>query len=48
MHKAVRALGAGAAALAFVLASFLPRHRPDGPAQPPATSVTEPSAERGG
>ncbi|CUW26154.1 Stage II sporulation protein E (SpoIIE) [Streptomyces reticuli] len=48
VHKAVRALGAGAAALAFVLASFLPRHRPAGPAQPPATSVTEPSAEWGG
>ncbi|MEU6591758.1 hypothetical protein ABZ923_21470 [Streptomyces sp. NPDC046881] len=40
------ALGAGATALAFVLASFLPRHRPDGPAATP--SATEPSAERVG
>ncbi|WP_225829151.1 MFS transporter [Streptomyces naphthomycinicus] len=42
--KVVMAIGAGAAALAFVLASFLPRHRPDAPA--PATAVGEPSAER--
>ncbi|MEU6671701.1 MFS transporter [Streptomyces sp. NPDC046727] len=42
--KVVMAIGAGAAALAFVLAAFLPRHRPDGTA--PATAATEPSAEQ--
>ncbi|ALO91771.1 MFS transporter [Streptomyces hygroscopicus subsp. limoneus] len=41
--KAVMALGAGAAALAFVLASFLPRHRPDTPAPTP---TPEPTTER--
>ncbi|MGW4599861.1 MFS transporter [Streptomyces sp. NPDC004457] len=41
--KAVMALGAGAAALAFVLASFLPRHRPGTPG---ATPVPEPATER--
>ncbi|MFF5438209.1 MFS transporter [Streptomyces achromogenes] len=40
--KAVMALGAGAAALAFLLAGFLPRHRP---ATAPATTATEASAE---
>ncbi|MFF5471695.1 MFS transporter [Streptomyces achromogenes] len=40
--KAVMALGAGAAALAFLLAGFLPRHRP---AAAPATTATEASAE---
>ncbi|CAL9323396.1 MFS transporter [Streptomyces sp. SudanB182_2057] len=40
--KAVMALGAGAAALAFLLAGFLPRHRPAGT---PATTRTEASAE---
>ncbi|MFF9581521.1 MFS transporter [Streptomyces achromogenes] len=40
--KAVMALGAGAAALAFLLAGFLPRHRP---AAAPATRAAEASAE---
>ncbi|MEU3528221.1 MFS transporter [Streptomyces sp. NPDC038707] len=40
--KAVMALGAGAAALAFLLAGFLPRHRPAGA---PATTAAEASAE---
>lgn len=40
--KAVMALGAGAAALAFLLAGFLPRHRPAGV---PATTAPEASAE---
>ncbi|PKW05809.1 hypothetical protein SAMN05428944_7157 [Streptomyces sp. 1222.5] len=37
------AIGAGAAALAFVLAAFLPRHRSATPA--PAPTAEEPSAE---
>ncbi|MFG2352221.1 MFS transporter [Streptomyces sp. NPDC048521] len=41
--KVVMAIGAGAALLAFLLASFLPRHRPAGPA--PAPMAAEPSAE---
>ncbi|MEU8973985.1 MFS transporter [Streptomyces monashensis] len=41
--KVVMAIGAGAAALAFVLASFLPRHNPATPA--PAPAAVEPSAE---
>ncbi|MGW2647259.1 MFS transporter [Streptomyces sp. NPDC001393] len=41
--KVVMAIGAGAAILAFVLASFLPRPRPATPS--PATAPTEPSAE---
>ncbi|MER6071577.1 MFS transporter [Streptomyces sp. NPDC001817] len=41
--EAVMAIGAGAALLAFVLASFLPRPRPATPS--PATASTEPSAE---
>lgn len=41
--KVVMAIGAGAAVLAFVLASFLPRHRPAAPA--PAPAAAEPSAE---
>ncbi|OIJ93393.1 MFS transporter [Streptomyces monashensis] len=41
--KVVMAIGAGAAVLAFVLASFLPRHRPATPA--PAPAAAEPSAE---
>lgn len=36
------ALGAGAAALAFLLAGLLPRHRPAGV---PATTAPEASAE---
>ncbi|MFE1883807.1 MFS transporter [Streptomyces diastatochromogenes] len=36
--KAVMAIGAGAAVLAFVLASFLPRHRPAGTTEAPATA----------
>ncbi|MQY36338.1 Multidrug resistance protein 3 [Streptomyces sp. RB17] len=41
--KVVMAIGAGAAILAFALASFLPRPRPATPA--PAPAPTEPSAE---
>ncbi|MFF8865069.1 MFS transporter [Streptomyces sp. NPDC015139] len=41
--KVVMAIGAGAAALAFVLAAFLPRHRSATPA--PAPTAEEPSAE---
>ncbi|MEV5876505.1 MFS transporter [Streptomyces sp. NPDC052101] len=41
--KVVMAIGAGAALLAFVLASFLPRARPTAAA--PAPASTEPSAE---
>jgi len=42
--KVVLALGAGSAVLAFLLASFLPRHRPADPVAAPATAG-EPSAE---
>lgn len=41
--EAVMAIGAGAAVLAFALASFLLRHRPTAPA--PASEPAEPSAE---
>ncbi|MFC9283895.1 MFS transporter [Streptomyces collinus] len=41
--KVVMAIGAGAAVLAFLLASFLPRHRPAG--APAAPAAAEPSAE---
>ncbi|WP_067054575.1 hypothetical protein [Streptomyces sp. FXJ1.172] len=41
--KVAMAIGAGAAALAFFLASFLPRHRPATPE--PAPAAAEPSAE---
>ncbi|KOV61335.1 MFS transporter [Streptomyces sp. MMG1121] len=42
--KVVMAIGAGAAVLAFVLASFLPRHRPPAPAPACAPTTAEPSA----
>ncbi|MFE9452052.1 MFS transporter [Streptomyces sp. NPDC006739] len=42
--KTVMAMGAGAAVLAFLLASFLPRHRPAGPADAPSAAA-EPTAE---
>ncbi|MEV5802531.1 MFS transporter [Streptomyces collinus] len=41
--KVVMAIEAGAAVLAFLLASFLPRHRPAG--APAAPAAAEPSAE---
>jgi MFS family permease len=41
--KAVMALGAGAAALAFLLAAFLPRHRPAGTAPAAATAAAAPA-----
>ncbi|MFI2200032.1 MFS transporter [Streptomyces sp. NPDC020192] len=41
--KVVMAIGAGAAVLAFILASFLPRHRPSAPS--PEPTAAEPSTE---
>ncbi|MFE5400001.1 hypothetical protein ACFQ9Z_01135 [Streptomyces sp. NPDC056580] len=42
--KVVLALGAGSAVLAFLLAAFLPRHRPADPVAAPAATGA-PSAE---
>jgi len=41
--KVVMAIGAGAAVLAFILAAFLPRHRPTVVAASPAAGPSEPA-----